>query len=194
MHGIYVLYVDSLKIMSRWDSYMLGLCEVVCVNVVCPSRSIGVVIARGKSVVSTGYNGPPSGFPHPGSAEFFECVVGGYQLLKVDWGEQTEVSIAIDQPFCPRRILGVPSGERLSLCPCAHAERNAISQAAKMGHATEGCTLYLNAPIPCLDCAYSLVAAGITEVVVSKLEAYPQEGFTGEIILRECGVVVREFC
>jgi len=94
---------------------------------------------------------------------------------------------------CPRKALDFLSGEGLFYCPCAHAERNAIAQAARMGHATEGCTLYLNAPIPCLDCAYSIVAAGITEVVVSKLEAYPQEGFTGEIILKECGVDVREF-
>jgi len=156
-----------------WDSYFLSLCETVSSNVKCPSRQIGVVIARDKSVVSTGYCGPPSGFPHPGTGAF-DKISGHTQV-------------------CIRKALNIPSGERLSLCPCAHAERNAISQAAKMGHATEGCTLYLNAPIPCLDCAYSIVAAGITEVVVSKLEAYPQEGFTGEIILRECGVAVREF-
>jgi len=161
---------------------MLGLCEAVSANVVCPSRSIGVVIGKGHSVVSTGYNGVPSGFPHPSSSSFWDIaspLTGAYSASRAG--------------ACPRKILGIESGERLSMCPCAHAERNAIAQAAKMGHATEGCTLYLNAPIPCLDCTYSIVAAGITEVVVSKLEAYPQEGFTGEIILRECGVGVREF-
>lgn len=169
--------------LNRWDSYMLGLCEAVCANVVCPSRSIGVVIAKGKSVVSTGFNGPPSGFPHPGTGKFHNLVTE----------TDPRMGVISNIVFCPRKILKIDSGKELSRCPCAHAERNAISQAAKMGHATEGCTLYLNAPIPCLDCAYSIVAAGITEVVVNKLEAYPQEGFTGEIILRECEVVVRKF-
>jgi len=171
-----------------WDSYFLSLCETVSSNVKCPSRSIGVVIAKDKSVVSTGYNGPPSGFPHPGTVQFCyvaSCALGA-DLLAINSNAQFGT-------FCIRRLLAISSGEKQSFCPCAHAERNAISQAAKMGHATEGCTLYSSFSIPCLDCAYSIVAAGITEVVVNKLEAYPQEGFTGEIILRECDVAVREF-
>lgn len=32
---------------------------------VCPSRSVGALIARDGRIVSTGYNGPVSGQPHP---------------------------------------------------------------------------------------------------------------------------------
>jgi dCMP deaminase len=143
-----------------WDSYFMGICDAVGANAKCPSRQIGVVLARGHYIVSTGYNGPPKGFPKPES--------------------------------CIRKELGIASGEKLSLCPCAHAERNAISTAAKMGHATEGCTLYLNACMPCVDCAYSIVNAGIIEVVVKHYEVYRQIGYTGKIVLDECGVAIRK--
>jgi len=47
-----------------------------------------------------------------------------------------------------------------------HAERNAIYNAARNGHATEGCILYMNfEPCPCTDCARAVIQAGIVEVV-----------------------------
>lgn len=153
---------------AEWDRYFMTICEAVSSKVACKSRALGSVITRHNRIISTGYNGPPSGFPHPST--------------------------------CKRRELGIPSGSRLSLCPCAHAERNAIDTAARMGHSTAGTTLYLNSGIPCLDCAYSIVAAGISEVVALNLNIYPQEGYTGYDILAQCNVWIRvagdanEFC
>jgi len=170
--------------MDNWDSYFMSICDTISTNVKCPSRQIGVVLVRDKHIVSTGYNGPPSGFPHPGSVEFN---VPASNLHRAGC-----LVFPRDFDGCPRRVLNVPSGERLSLCPCAHAERNAIDSAAKMGHATAGCTLYLNTCMPCLDCSYSIVNSGIVEVVVRELEEYKQEGFTGKMILEECGVKIRQ--
>lgn len=42
----------------------------------------------------------------------------------------------------------------------AHAERNAISRAARAGESTDFGTMYLNW-FPCADCANAIVAAGI---------------------------------
>ena len=50
----------------------------------------------------------------------------------------------------------------------AHAERNAIANAARVGIPLKGCILYTNG-IPCNDCAFAIINAGITEVVVDKL-------------------------
>jgi dCMP deaminase len=66
---------------------------------------------------------------------------------------------------CPRRRLGYDSGQGLHLCPAAHAERNAIDQAARLGIATAGATIYMNCPVPCKDCLITLIQAGIEEVV-----------------------------
>ena len=46
-----------------------------------------------------------------------------------------------------------------------HAERNAIFQAARLGHATLGCTLYTQS-MPCCECARAIIQAGLTELVL----------------------------
>jgi len=45
-----------------------------------------------------------------------------------------------------------------------HAEMNAITDAARGGHAIRGCTLYSNT-FPCHNCAKHIVASGISKVV-----------------------------
>jgi len=49
----------------------------------------------------------------------------------------------------------------------AHAEANAIAQAAKQGSRTEGATLYCRMT-PCRTCAMLIVNSGILRVVVQK--------------------------
>ncbi len=167
------------------DSYIMGICDAVMTNCKCPARSIGVVITQGKHIISTGYNGPPSGFPHPGTPQFIKLATDRAKAAIV---VNLDVQGVSD---CPRKALGIPSGERLSLCPCAHAESNAIAAAARNGHATLGATLYINTCIPCVDCARGIINSGITEVVVKEHVAYPQEGFTGKLLLEECGIAIR---
>lgn len=45
-----------------------------------------------------------------------------------------------------------------------HAERNAIYYAARLGHSTLGCTMYVPW-FACADCARAIIQAGIVEVV-----------------------------
>jgi cytidine deaminase len=52
-----------------------------------------------------------------------------------------------------------------------HAEMNAITDAARGGHAVRGCMLYSNT-FPCHNCAKHIVASGISEVVY--LRPYPK--------------------
>jgi len=77
---------------------------------------------------------------------------------------------------CKRRDLNVPSGMRLELCPCAHSETNAISQAACNGHPTLGATLYIPSQIPCtVLCAPAIIGAGISRVVCLFAEEYTSD-------------------
>lgn len=75
-------------------------------------------------------------------------------------------------PECPRKAAGYKSGEHLEECPAAHAEVNAISNAARIGASTVDCTLYMNCIIPCKSCMATIVNAGIKEVVVDELSPY----------------------
>lgn len=47
-----------------WDKYFLSLCDAVASNCKCFSRQIGALLVRDKSIISTGYNGPPRGVDH----------------------------------------------------------------------------------------------------------------------------------
>ena len=86
-----------------WDSYFMSIAELVSTRSTCLRRKVGAVIVKDKRILSSGYNGAPSGVTH--------CEVTG----------------------CLREKLKVPSGERHELCRGLHAEQNAIIQAAYHG-------------------------------------------------------------
>ncbi|MDR2529827.1 MAG: cytidine/deoxycytidylate deaminase family protein [Synergistaceae bacterium] len=95
-----------------WDTYFIAIAMMAATRSTCLRRQVGAVITRDRQLISTGYNGAPSGTAH---------------CLDTD---------------CLRKALGVPSGERHEICRGSHAESNAIVQAARMGIATDKATLY----------------------------------------------------
>lgn len=98
--------------------------------------------------------------------------------------------------ICKRKEMNVPSGQRLELCNCAHAEANAISQAACNGHSTFGTTLYTPTVIPCtLICTPMIIAAGIKKVMCLKKEEYlsDPEATTSSAKFDYAGVEVAEY-
>jgi dCMP deaminase len=52
--------------MNHWDRYFLSICDTVASNCKCRSRQIGAILVRDKSIISTGYNGPPRNTTHCG--------------------------------------------------------------------------------------------------------------------------------
>jgi len=95
-----------------WDDYFLEIAEVVARRSSCVRRQIGAVIVRDHRILTTGYNGAPSGLKH--------C---------------TEIG-------CLRDELGITSGTRAEMCRALHSEMNAIIQAAQHGVSTKGASLY----------------------------------------------------
>jgi dCMP deaminase len=59
---------------------------------------------------------------------------------------------------------GLVSGERLDICRAVHAEENVLLQCAQYGPSCKGATIYTTLQ-PCLNCAKSMVNAGIARVV-----------------------------
>ena len=95
-----------------WDEYFTEIANLVAKRSTCLRRHVGAVLVRHKHILSTGYNGAPSGLEH--------CLDVG----------------------CLREELGIPSGAQQEICRGIHAEQNAIIQAALHGVSTEGSTLY----------------------------------------------------
>lgn len=95
-----------------WETYFMEIALLVARRSTCMRRAVGAVIVKDKRVLSTGYNGAPSGVRH--------CIETG----------------------CLREQLKVPSGERHELCRGIHAEQNAIIQAAFHGVSIRNAELF----------------------------------------------------
>ena len=147
--------------MDKWDARFIEMARLVASWASCfqASRKIGAVIVKNKRVMTTGYNGAPSG-----------------------------VATCAERGECMRRGLGIPSGTRQELCYAIHAEQNAIIQAARLGIAIEGATLYCTHQ-PCAVCAKMIVNAGVARVVYA--EGYPDEFAVR--MLAEGGVRLEEY-
>src|SRR5687767_2804855 len=131
----------------------MDMTHLVKVRGTCPRRRVGAVIVKDKRVLTTGYNGAPRNFPHP-----------------IDVG-------------CLRDELQIPHGMLADICPCLHAEQNAIIQAATTGVSIDGGDLYCTTQ-PCTQCSRMVANCGIRRVIFE--EEYPDPLATG--ILTTSGV------
>lgn len=151
----------------KWDSYYYDLCKVVASNSKCLSRQIGSILVRDKSIISTGYNGPPRGIM-PCNERLLHDGIIGKELEKRNI-KKTE---AYNTNLCPRQVLRFKSGRGLEWCPAGHSERNCLINAARAGICTKGAIIYMFCGIPCGDCYIELINAGIVEIVCTKLTYY----------------------
>ncbi len=95
-----------------WQTYFMDIASLVASRSTCIRRQVGAVIVKDNRILSTGYNGTPTGIRH--------CLERG----------------------CLRDELNIPSGQRHELCRGLHAEQNAIIQAAYHGVSIEAGAIY----------------------------------------------------
>jgi len=181
------IYCDSPVIMkstSKWDSYFLTICKAIASKSPCLSRQIGAILVRDNAIISTGYNGPARGIPHCGRTR----LDGGDNELNSEFSIKGWPNVDYDA-VCPRKLLSYESGTHMEFCTAQHAEENCISNAARNGVSTLGCTLYLNTLIPCKNCFSTLINAGIVEIVCTDLTQYDKYS---EFIISNSNIKVRK--
>lgn len=100
------------RVRPSWETYFMDITFLVAKRSTCLRRAVGAVIIKDKRILSTGYNGAPTGITH--------CIEVG----------------------CLREKLNVASGANHELCRGIHAEQNAIIQAALHGVSIKGSTLF----------------------------------------------------
>lgn len=74
-----------------------------------------------------------------------------------------------------------------------HSEQNAISSVCRIGHSTEGATIYVTRH-PCNECAKAIVQSGIKEVVYDNVKH--EERFdvqASKIMFESAGILTRRF-
>lgn len=141
-----------------WDTYFMKISQVVALRSNCIKRKVAALIVKDNRIISTGYNGTPRGIKN--------CNEGG----------------------CPRCHTFGESGHALEECLCAHAEENAIAQAACHGVRIEGATIYSTFS-PCLGCTKLIINGGIKRVVYNV--AYPMEEVPMQLF-KEVGIEVQQ--
>lgn len=123
-----------------WDHYFLNMAKVAASRSACFRNQVGAVIVKNKAVVSTGYNGAPI-----------------YQKNCQEIG------------YCYREKMKIPSGTHIDMCRAVgcHAESNAIALAAKLGHSTDGSTIYIvGHNFICNQCKAQIANSGIIRVIL----------------------------
>jgi len=125
-------------IRPTWDEYFMEIAQIVGKRSTCGRGRLGCVIVRNKQILATGYAGSPPGLPH--------CDEAGHQMKTVihEDGHQSQ--------HCMRTT---------------HGEQNAVAQAAKLGIALDGATLYCKMT-PCATCAKTVISVGIKNVICEK--------------------------
>jgi len=171
----------------------------------CYSRKIGVVIINPATdtLVSIGHNGPPYGNPSCDDKDYLQDVVWpqlteterqhAFELMKKEMHPITEychenwfATYYAGCKVCPRRLIGADSGKRLEICSCAHAEHNAVVNAARD---LSGFFMICHCGIPCTECSKTIVSSGI-QTVVCLARARDYSPYTSRCILRNGGVNV----
>jgi dCMP deaminase len=113
----------------------MGIAMAVRSRANCCGNKVGALIVVGDRVVSTGYNGTPSGMTN--------CTDGGCER-------------------CANRDK-YRSGTSYDLCICVHAEQNTLLSAARFGIAVAGGEMYTTMR-PCFGCTKELLQAGLAQV------------------------------
>lgn len=147
--------------MNKWDKRFMEMAWLVSSWSSCyrDGRQIGAVIVKNNRILTTGYNGAPQ-----------------------------NIKSCVEKGECMRDTLCIASGTKHELCYAVHAEQNAIVQAAKLGLAIDGATLYCTHQ-PCVICAKLIINSGISRIVYQN--QYPDD-FSIEL-LKESGVIMEKF-
>lgn len=117
------------------DDYFMGIALAVRQRANCIGRKVGAIIVLDGRIISTGYNGTPSGMPNCTDLGCYRC--------------------AHPNDF--------PQGQGYDLCICVHAEQNALIAAARFGIAVQGSTVYSTVR-PCFGCSKELLQANVAAV------------------------------
>jgi len=128
--------------LSRQNMYM-GVAKLVAARSTCLSCQVGAVIVKDNRIVSTGYNGAPSGCYH--------CTDVGVCRKELYGHEHFDSSV-------PGQL-----GAAYEVSRSVHAEQSAICQAAKVGIAIGGADIFVTRE-PCAICMRMIINCGIEKV------------------------------
>lgn len=121
----------------------MKIAKIIASESTCSSVHVGAVIVKSDRILSTGYNGTPSGAKHcheEGDGKWLSDGKMTNRPMHSEWSDIHEI----------------------------HAEQNAICFAAKSGLSTDGAEMYVTIS-PCHQCSKLIVASGIKKVYINEV-------------------------
>lgn len=120
----------------KWHKTFLKIAKIISLHSTCKRIQVGAILTKDSRIISTGYNGTPSGKKH--CNEIFKNADLTSENFKKEHGEWSKINEL-------------------------HGESNCILSASKNGISTKDTVLYITLS-PCIDCAKQILSAGIKEV------------------------------
>lgn len=145
-----------------WDSVWMQVSLVMSKRSKCTRAGVGsVIVSADQRVISTGYNGPPSGFPAEGPCS----------------------------GWCSRSMKDGAGEKDYSDCPSVHAETNAITRADPQE--LKGATIYTTSSIcrGCAKIVANSGVSRVVHIVNDDVYWYRNNDETEEF-LEKCGLTV----
>lgn len=149
--------------LKKADSVFLTIAKEIASLSNCVSLHVGALIVRDGRMISSGYNGSPSGYKNC-DCHFSEYDKSSQRELHHSWSNHFEI----------------------------HAEMNALLYAAKHGISTENSTMFCT-HCPCHQCLKNIINAGIKRIVyLEQYDKSDYVEGTYEM-LSICGVILEKF-
>ena len=149
--------------MKSWDETFIEIAESFAAHSSCVKRKVGAILVKDLRIISTGYNGTPSGLVNCDEVFKDGSLVGhllnGTEITHHEFSERFEI----------------------------HAEQNCLLTAAKNGISVKDCSLYITTA-PCVNCAKIIIAAGIKKVIYKEI----YKNNFGILLLEEAGIECRK--
>ena len=140
-------------------------------NSTCSRIKVASIIVKDGRIISTGWNGVPSGFKH--CEQIFKIedrsVCAGHTCIEMKNYFYNDMKLYSEEEFLR---LHHEFSEKYEI----HAEANAISFAAKNNISTEGASMFVSIT-PCSSCAKSIMASGIKKLYYKKVYDRSSDGF-----------------
>ena len=130
---------------------------------------VGAIVVKNDRIISIGYNGMPAGWDN-------DCEDRVYAN---EWSIDNDIWTHQDENGLPYNLETKPE--------VLHAERNALDKLAKGTEGGDGADMFITHS-PCLECAKSILGAGIKRVWFS--EQYRDD--SGLTFLEKSGIIVEQ--
>ena len=130
---------------------------------------VGAIVVKNDRIISIGYNGMPAGWDN-------DCEDRVYAN---EWSIDNDIWTHQDETGRPYNLETKPE--------VLHAERNALDKLAKGTEGGDGADMFITHS-PCLECAKSILGAGIKRVWFS--EQYRDD--SGLTFLKKSGIIVEQ--